>query len=66
MNVVKVSEIIKSLNQDGWYLYRHNGSSHRQFKHPTKKGKTTVNGKPSADISGSLLKSIEQQSGLAF
>lgn len=66
MKVVKVSEIIKQLNQDGWYLYRHNGTSHRQYKHPTKKGKTTVNGKPSADISGSLLKSIEQQSGLTF
>jgi predicted RNA binding protein YcfA (HicA-like mRNA interferase family) len=66
MKVVKVSEIIRQLIQDGWYLYRHNGSSHRQFKHPTKKGKTTVNGKPSADISGSLLKSIEQQSGLTF
>ena len=66
MKVIKVSEIIKRLDKDGWYLYRHNGSSHRQFKHPTKKGKATVNGKPSADISGSLLKSIEQQAGLAF
>jgi predicted RNA binding protein YcfA (HicA-like mRNA interferase family) len=66
MIVVKVSEIIKQLHDDGWYLYRHNGTSHRQYKHTTKKGKTTVNGKPSADISGSLLKSIEQQSGLTF
>jgi predicted RNA binding protein YcfA (HicA-like mRNA interferase family) len=66
MKVVKVSEIIKQLRDDGWYLYRHNGTSHRQYKHTTKKGKTTVNGKPSADISGSLLKSIEQQSGLTF
>jgi len=66
MKVVKVSEIIKRLNQDGWFLHRHSGTSHRQFKHATKKGKVTVNGKPSADISGSLLKSIEQQSGLIF
>ena len=66
MKVVKVSEIIKQLNQDGWYLYRHNGTSHHQYKHPTKRGKTTVNGKLSADISGSLLKSIENQSGLIF
>jgi predicted RNA binding protein YcfA (HicA-like mRNA interferase family) len=66
MKVVKVSEIIKRLNQDGWYLYRHNRSSHRQFKHPEKKGKVTVNGKPSADISKTLLRSIEQQSGLLF
>jgi len=66
MKVVKVSEIIRRLNQDGWYMHRHNGTSHRQFKHPSKKGKVTVNGKPSADISGSLLKSIEHQSGLIF
>jgi predicted RNA binding protein YcfA (HicA-like mRNA interferase family) len=66
VKVLKVSEIIKRLKRDGWYMYRHNGTSHRQFKHPAKKGKVTVNGKPSADISGSLLKSIEKQSGLTF
>ncbi len=66
MKVVKVSEIIRRLIQDGWYMHRHNGSSHRQFKHPDIKGKVTVNGKPSTDISGSLLKSIENQSGIIF
>jgi predicted RNA binding protein YcfA (HicA-like mRNA interferase family) len=66
MKVLKVSEILKRLQDDGWYLYRHNGTSHRQFKHPTKPGKVTVNGKPSADITGDLLKSIEKQSGLSF
>jgi predicted RNA binding protein YcfA (HicA-like mRNA interferase family) len=66
MKVLKVSEIIRKLIQDGWYLYRHNGTNHRQYKHLIKKGKTTVNGKLSADISGSLLKSIENQSGLIF
>jgi predicted RNA binding protein YcfA (HicA-like mRNA interferase family) len=43
MKVRKVSEIIKQLEDAGWYLYRHNGSSHRQFKHGTIKGKVTVN-----------------------
>lgn len=66
MKVVKVSEIIKTLQGDGWELYRHKGTSHRQFKHPVKKGKVTVNGKPSSDITGDLLKSIERQSGLIF
>jgi predicted RNA binding protein YcfA (HicA-like mRNA interferase family) len=47
-------------------LYRHKDSSHRQFKHPVKNGKTTVNGKLSSDISGSLLRSIENRSGLIF
>ncbi len=66
MKVLKVSEIIRLLEQNGWYLSRHNGTSHRQFKHPTLKGKVTVNGKLSTDISGTLLKSIEKQSGIIF
>jgi predicted RNA binding protein YcfA (HicA-like mRNA interferase family) len=66
MKVLKVTEIITRLEQAGWYLYRHSGTSHRQFKHPTIKGKVTVNGKPSADISRSLLKNIEKQSGIIF
>ncbi len=39
MKVLKVSEIVKRLQDDGWFLYRHNGTRHRQFKHPTKPGK---------------------------
>lgn len=66
MKVVKVSEIIRLLKKDGWYLAAHDGTSHRQFKHPTKKGKVTVNGGPNDDRSGFLLKSIEKQSGLKF
>ena len=65
MKVVKVSEIIRRLEADGWYLKNHKGS-HRQFIHPLKKEKTTVNGKPSDDTWGDLLKSIEKQSGLTF
>ncbi|MBW8332970.1 MAG: type II toxin-antitoxin system HicA family toxin [Prolixibacteraceae bacterium] len=65
MKVVKVSEIIRRLEADGWYTKSQEGS-HRQFVHPSKKGKTTVKGKPSLDIWGDLLKSIEKQSGLKF
>lgn len=49
------------LKDDGWYLHSHNGTSHRQFKHPTKKGKVTVNGKPSDNISQEVLNSIFKQ-----
>ena len=66
MKTVKVSAIIASLKKDGWYLDKHDGTSHRQFKHPTKKGKVTINGKLSDDRSGFLLKSIEKQSGIKF
>ncbi|MCQ2287461.1 MAG: type II toxin-antitoxin system HicA family toxin [Bacteroidales bacterium] len=65
MKTVKVSRIIKMLKDDGWYLDKQKGS-HRQFKHPTKTGKVTVNHKESEDVWGPLLKSIEEQSGLKF
>ena len=65
MKVIKISKIIKLLEKDGWYIDRTKGS-HRQFKHPEKKGTVTLNGKPSDDVWGTLLRSIEEQSGLNF
>lgn len=63
--VIKVSKILKALKNDGWYLARQRGS-HRQLKHPNKKGTVTVNGSESDDVWGNLLKSIEEQSGVEF
>ena len=34
---MKVREVLKMLEQDGWYLDRTRGS-HRQYKHPEKTG----------------------------
>lgn len=65
MKVIKVSAILKALQADGWQLVKQVGS-HRQFKHPIKKGKVTVNGKKHDDFWGDLLKSVEKQSGLKF
>ena len=59
----KVNEIIKMLKNDGWHLHLHNGTSHRQFKHPTKKGKVTVNGKMSDTLGQFLLNKIFKQAG---
>ncbi|MBC6435839.1 addiction module toxin, HicA family, partial [Nostoc sp. HG1] len=42
---MKVREVIKRLETDGWYLARTKGS-HRQFKHPDKSSSVTVAGKP--------------------
>ena len=64
--VFKIREIIKILLDQGWYLARYNGTSHRQFKHPTIHRTTTVDGKPSADVSIDNLKSMEKQTGLKF
>lgn len=65
MKTVKVRKILRDLKADGWYMARQRGS-HREFKHPTKKGCVTVNGHDNDDICAFLLKSIEAQSGLKF
>ena len=38
---MKVKEVIRLIEKDGWYLARQKGS-HMQFKHPVKKGLITV------------------------
>jgi predicted RNA binding protein YcfA (HicA-like mRNA interferase family) len=60
---VKVRELIKLLEGDGWYQARMRGS-HRQFKHPSKPGTVTVAGKPSVDIPRGTLNNILKQAGL--
>jgi predicted RNA binding protein YcfA (HicA-like mRNA interferase family) len=54
---VKVKEVIRLLEKDGWILSRTKGS-HRQFKHPTKPGTVTVSGKPAVDVPPGTLNSI--------
>ncbi len=58
-------EVIAILKKDGWFEVSSSGSSHRQFKHPMKKGRVTVK-HPCKDIPTATLKSIESQSGLIF
>jgi predicted RNA binding protein YcfA (HicA-like mRNA interferase family) len=55
-------DIIKQLKRDGWYAVNHVGS-HKQFSHPTKKGRVTVP-HPKRDIPIGTLKSIEKQAGI--
>jgi predicted RNA binding protein YcfA (HicA-like mRNA interferase family) len=55
-------DIIKELKRDGWYEVNQVGS-HKQFKHPTKKGRVTVP-HPKRDIPIGTLKSIEKQAGV--
>ena len=60
---MKVRELLKMLEADGWSLSRTRGS-HRQFKHPVKQGTVTIAGKPSADVPKGTLNAILKQSGI--
>ena len=60
---VKVREVIKLLEENGWRQERQRGS-HRIFRHPNQPGGVTVAGKPSADLPPGTLGSIRRQAGL--
>lgn len=57
---MKVRDVVKRLQDDGWYLARTKGS-HRQFKHPTKQGIATVSGNMGVDVPIGTLKKIWRQ-----
>lgn len=46
---IKVGDMIKQLEADGWELKRVTGS-HRHFHHPRETGLVTVAGRPSATL----------------
>lgn len=60
---MKVKELLKELEEDGWQLVRMKGS-HRQYKHPSKPGTVTIAGKPSVEMPKGTLNAILKQSGL--
>jgi predicted RNA binding protein YcfA (HicA-like mRNA interferase family) len=60
---MKVSEAIRLIEADGWFLVATRGS-HRQYKHPTKSGRVTIAGKLSEDLAPGTLNSVLKQAGL--
>jgi len=63
---MKVREIIKLIEQDGWYHVDTKGS-HMQFKHPTKRGRVipqSGTGHPNDDLAPGTLNSILKQAQL--
>lgn len=57
---MKVRDLIRVIEKDGWFLVRIKGS-HHQFKHPTKNGLVTVPGKRSDELAPGTLNNILKQ-----
>ena len=51
------------IEADGWYQVATRGS-HRQYKHPTKRGRVTIAGKAGDDLAPGTLNSVLKQAGL--
>ena len=60
---MKVSALLRLLQEDGWFHVSTRGS-HRQFKHPSKPGRVTVPGRPGDDLAPGTLNSILKQARL--
>ena len=60
---MKVREVIKMIEEDGWYLVTMKGS-HRQYRHPTKPGRVTIAGHLRHDLAPGTLNSILKQAQL--
>jgi predicted RNA binding protein YcfA (HicA-like mRNA interferase family) len=60
---MKVRDVIRLIELDGWKHVRTRGS-HRQFNHPNKRGVVTVPGKHSDDLAPGTLNNILKQAGL--
>lgn len=59
---MKYREMLQRLKADGSVIVVIRGS-HRQLKHPLKRGRVTLAGSPNDDIPPKTLKSIRKQAG---
>jgi len=60
---MKIREVVKLIEGDGWYLVATKGS-HRQYKHPVKAGRVTIAGHPNDDLAPGTLNSVFKQAQL--
>jgi predicted RNA binding protein YcfA (HicA-like mRNA interferase family) len=60
---MKIRDVIKMIESDGWHLVTTKGS-HRQFKHPIKRGRVTIAGDLNHDLAPGTLNSILKQAQL--
>ncbi len=59
----KVRDAIRLVEADGWRRVRTRGS-HRQYKHPFKRGTVTIAGNENRDVAPGTWNSILRQAGL--
>ena len=60
---MKIRELIRQVEADGWRHVKTRGS-HRQYKHPVKRGRVTIPGHSGDDVHPATLKSVLTQAGL--
>ena len=59
---MKVREVIRRLEAEGWVLVTTKGS-HRQFKHPQRPGRVTISGNLGDEMPKGTFASVKRQAG---
>jgi predicted RNA binding protein YcfA (HicA-like mRNA interferase family) len=60
---MKVRDVVRLIERDGWHLAATRGS-HRQYKHPEKPGRVTIAGHPGDELAPGTLNSVLKQARL--
>ena len=60
---MKIRDVIRMIEADGWRLVATRGS-HRQYRHPAKSGRVTIAGQPGDDLARGTLASVLRQAQL--
>ena len=58
---MKVRDIIKEVQSQGWVMDKRTGTNHRKFTHPVLKGYVIVSGNPGDDLPTGTLAGIRRQ-----
>ncbi len=56
----KVRDALRAVRKDGGVMIKSGGGPHRQFKHPVKPGRVTINGREGDDVDAWLWDSIRK------
>ncbi len=62
-NILKIRKVIKLIENDSWFQVKVTGS-HRQYKHPTKRGRVAIAGHFNHHLAHKTLKNIFKQAQL--
>ena len=61
--MAKVSELLKRLKKDGWFIHRH-GKKHDLYRHSEKEGELVIPRHRSKELANGTLNSILKKAGL--
>ena len=61
--MVKYSELVRTLNKEGWYIVRQSGG-HMLMQHPEKNARLIIPFHGSKEVKKGLLRSILKQAGI--